>query len=232
MAARHSIRIGCKCKRGQTGSANPVIPGYTNIDVTSGSMKKINGTEIRFGLSPMFLGPVVIDGEEEAKIFECWWQGGKVFPDCGHCDDDHNTTDTWERFRLAEYAKTKGGRHPTGTKSSEFTETGGKRSFIYYKPAFGVYFGMHMDYITSRKMAYVPIFAQLVKTQSVFIDLKEQVDVGALFIILDIDGPRDGVHEVTVDFLRDRINDPNAPFGHGYVIAGLLMDIEPEEYCM
>ena len=30
--------------------------------------------------------------------------------------------------------------------------------------------------------------------------------------------------------LKEKINDTSAPFGHGYVIAGLLAGIEPYNY--
>lgn len=56
-----------------------------------------------------------------------------------------------------------------------------------------------------------------------------QVDTGLDVQILDFDIV-EGSHQVTVDFLRERVNDPDKPFGHGYVLAGLLAGIEPEAY--
>ena len=55
------------------------------------------------------------------------------------------------------------------------------------------------------------------------------------YTICDFDGPReeDGtptVKQVSVDLLREKINDPRHPFGHGYIIAGLLSGIDIKDY--
>jgi hypothetical protein len=52
-----------------------------------------------------------------------------------------------------------------------------------------------------------------------------------------LDGPilSDGTPttiEVTLDTLRQKINATDFPFGHGYVVAALLLGISPEEYTM
>jgi len=54
-------------------------------------------------------------------------------------------------------------------------------------------------------------------------------------VIYDFDGPRDEdgspvCLEVDVDLLREKINDGTYPFGHGYIIAGILLGIKPEMY--
>lgn len=36
--------------------------------------------------------------------------------------------------------------------------------------------------------------------------------------------------EVSVDLLREKIEDTRSPFDHGYVVAGLLAGIEPYMY--
>ena len=36
--------------------------------------------------------------------------------------------------------------------------------------------------------------------------------------------------EVNIGNLRNKINDPKFPFGHGYVVAAALLDIEPKDY--
>ena len=77
------------------------------------------------------------------------------------------------------------------------------------------------------------MYAGLVKTQPAFRELKQLVDKGGKYQILDLDGPTDQPsHLVTVDLLKQKINDTTSPFGHGYVLAGLLCGIEPPEYCM
>lgn len=47
------------------------------------------------------------------------------------------------------------------------------------------------------------------------------------------DGKNDssgGSYEISVEFLKERVDDPSLPFGHGYVLAGLIAGIEPEAY--
>ena len=52
-------------------------------------------------------------------------------------------------------------------------------------------------------------------------------------MIPDFDCPQDEPDgcEVTIDFLKTKINDTTVPFGHGYVLAGALLGIEPSLYC-
>jgi hypothetical protein len=54
--------------------------------------------------------------------------------------------------------------------------------------------------------------------------------------VSDFDGPRDAdgqplIEEVTVDLLRDKIEDVAHPFGHGYVVAAKLLGIPAAAYC-
>ena len=54
-------------------------------------------------------------------------------------------------------------------------------------------------------------------------------------VVYDFDGPRadDGApecRELTLDLLREKINDMRFPFGHGYVVAALLAGVPPSEY--
>jgi len=71
----------------------------------------------------------------------------------------------------------------------------------------------------------------MVRDTEFFNLLKKQVDNGHNILILDYDGPRNVDYlEVKIDMLKEKINDKSAPFGHGYVIAGLLASIEPYHY--
>jgi hypothetical protein len=54
-------------------------------------------------------------------------------------------------------------------------------------------------------------------------------------VIYDFDGPRDAdgnpeCLEVTAELLREKINDISFPFGHGYVVASLIANIDPHEW--
>jgi hypothetical protein len=224
------------------------IPGVKNINATSGSMNKINGIKAT-QISPMYLGPVnnkilsreMLSTPIDAPIFENYWQYGKIFKELKHLDEKNNTTDTWVKFRNNGYKKLTGDRHPKGTKSDkvDYTYKKGDKTFNkwkYYNACCSEYYSKNgrketLDYIKSRKRVYVPVYASMVRDTEFFNLLKKQVDNGHNILILDYDGPRNVDYlEVKIDMLKEKINDKSAPFGHGYVIAGLLASIEPYHY--
>ena len=229
-----NVRIGKKKPRGVKGAKNPIISGYKNIDATSGSVNKIVGHLAKLAFSPMYLGPIEKQ-DVTAKLFENYWQYSKVYKELGHIDDEGNVTDKWFEFRDKGFSKDKGDRHAIGTRSKDIIgkDSKGRNRYRYYTPTFAYYGGEKMDYITSRKKIYAPVYAELVKQQPAFVELKNSIEAGENIQILDIDGPTDAPsHIVTVDLLKQKINDTSSPFGHGYVLAGLLCGIEPDEYCM
>jgi len=221
-----SVYIGKKCSRGVPGSKNPIISRVLNIDATSGSMNKINGESAK-QFSPMYLKT------KSNIIFENYWQYSKVFEELNHIDSKGEVTQKWYDFREKGFKREKGDRHPKGTKSNEilYIDQSGKRHFKYYKPVFAIYDDVIYDYVSSRKNVYAPIYAELVLKTKAFKELKYIVDSGQSVQILDFD-TYPGSFKVTVDLLRDRINDPSVPFGHGYILAGLLTNISPKDYCM
>lgn len=233
---RGEVYVGKKSERGVVGSTDPVLPNVLNINATSGSVNKINGIPAK-QFSPMYLGPVHERtifgiGDQTALTFEGYWQYGKIFRELGHLDEKGNITPTWYAFRVKGYNKAKGDRHPEGTKSEEvkYIDPRGNRHFRYYTAVSSMYLNNICDYITSRKLIYAPIYGWLVVRTPAFSELRRMVDSGQNVQILDFD-VLPGSNKVTVEFLRDRINDPTRPFGHGYVLSGLLAGIEPSEYC-
>lgn len=233
----NNVLVGKKKRRGIAGEKNPTTDGFKNIDVTSGSMNRINGMSVKNAFSPLLIGPVFINGVKVAENFENFWQYGKVFPDLGHIKDGV-LTERWASFRKFGYTKSgKGDRHPDGTKSTEFVMgNDGKRHFKYYIPKYAVYDLGDGDavynYIESRKKVYVPEYAKLIKDTEVFKEMKKQADSGFKYQILDLDGPVERSLPVTLDMLKEKINDPSAPFGHGYVVAALLAGIPIELFTM
>lgn len=238
MAASSSrVWVGKKRARGVTGSTNPTIAGVKNIDVTSGSTNLIAAGLSAKSFSPMLLGPVnereiFGTGELVAQNFENYWQYGKMFPELSHIDPNGFPTPVWYTFRSKGYAKTKGDRHPDGTKTQDvlFVDAAGKNRYRYAVASSSMYMNWIMDYVTSRKYIYCKGYAWLVRRTPAFISLKKQVDAGLSVQILDFD-VIEGSHLVTREFLHEQVNDPTKPFGHGYVIAGLLAGLEPEDYC-
>ena len=158
---------------------------------------------------------------------------GKIFRELHHLDADGNVTATWHTFRKRGYAKKKADRHPEGTKTSEvkFVDSQGRRRFRYLAACSSMYLGEQLGYVASRKKIYAPVYAWYVKRSAAFKAARQHVLDGGKLLVLDFDVPADGqTHVVTVDLLRQRINDESVPFGHGNVLAGLLAGIEPEEY--
>jgi hypothetical protein len=235
LAKRGKVYIGSFSR----GVAHPHLPGVTNINVTSGSSNKIDKAPAK-EMSPMYLGPVNNTTLHSigkttpvpAKLFENFWQYGKVFPELGQLDKDGNVNAKWVAFRSKGYAENKGHRHPKGTKTKDvITRVNNTNRYRYMLPAFGRYFnGENYDYINSRKNVYVPVYESLVSHTQAYINLKRKVDNGESVMILDLDGPRDGPNKVTSSYLRSKINDSKSPFGHGYVIAGMLSGIHISQY--
>lgn len=180
----------------------PAIEGCIRIDVTSGSRKKVNGLEVK-SLSPFVLGPVMTGTDEECKLFENFWQYGKKYLEKNHIYDRNK----WLSFRTKGFASTKACRRPVPGKKAVSSE----------------YFGVEMDYITSRKQVYAPIYKKLVEDLPVVHALRELLKKTDLLIV-EYDGPK--IPEVaTQENMEKAIEDPSQPFGHGYVLAGVLLGL-------
>lgn len=245
---KQSVRVGKKASRGMkkediiSCGLNPIISNFLNIDATSASVSKLEGKLIKKDFSPMFLGPT----RDGCLIFENWWQYNKVYPDIDHINSKQEITHNFFEFRKKGYSLTKGHRHPPEINSGDYMKNSkgeyiyvnGKRKTKYYTPIFSYDNGNRYTYIQARKKMYVPEYAYLVKKTNSFQILKKMVDNGKSVQILDYDGPEDTEEGsslksriITRKLLKEKIEDPTAPFGHGYVLAGLLAGIEPEEYC-
>ena len=75
----------------------------------------------------------------------------------------------------------------------------------------------------------------MIKKEEYLIYLRTLVKLGESIVVYDFDGPRDSDNdpiclEVTREMLKQKINDPVHPFGHGYIVAGLLAGIRPKSY--
>ena len=97
---------------------------------------------------------------------------------------------------------------------------------------------MFLDYIQARKKIYCNEYRRLSQHLPKFQELKQRLLNGENLLIVEVDGP-----DPTLDFppydristdnpgltideatIRMLINDPRKPFGHGFVIAALLLD--------
>ena len=65
--------------------------------------------------------------------------------------------------------------------------------------------------------------------------MKSRLSSGESFTVYDFDGIRDDngnptSAEVNVELLKEKILDTRTPFGHGYIVAGAIMDLNPDVY--
>ena len=201
-------------------------------------------------LSPFYIGPVISSDGVEAKIFEIFWQCGKVYP----CHDDHGKPNKdFFVWRNALYAKDVCSRslmrHACKDLGYEHKDT---KYFAYYDKDKKDY--VPLDYIESRKKVYFVEYAKLVYNTPSFKYLKDLVDKGHKIALVDFDGYNYYYEQALerkynsylnkckenkttptltlADFkaiksMKDVINCSFLLMGHGFVIKALLQgDIE------
>lgn len=193
------------CSMNLRGDWAALPEGFIRLNVTSAQGKENNN---RRDFSPM---THVEGGYKGFWNFESYWQSGKVFEGIPQT----KTLDWWKKNKEAKR------RYP-----------GSKGYKVLYAQWNG---GEKMDYITSRKKVYVPEYYNLIKDREQVKYYKDLIKKGNKIAVYDFDGPRtiDGKPScvpVTLKTLKEKINDTRFPFGHGYVVASLLLSIKPEEY--
>ena len=183
--------------------------GCSRVNVTSAQSKT---SAYRLAFSPMTAIP---GGYKGYFCFENYWQSGKRY--LGHDEKEIGKMDVW--WRKQEKGKR---RYPRGKglriTHAEFPGVQGE-----------------LGYIESRKKVYVPEYYELVRSNAVLASLTERIASGEDIVVYDFDGPRTlggdvTCEEVTLELLQEKMNDVSRPFGHGYIIAGVLAGIVPSEY--
>lgn len=188
------------------GAWAPCPENTTRVNVTSAQRKD---HPFRLAFSPM---TPIVNKYKGFYCFENYWQSGKRYPDI----PAKTITDWWKK-------QTKGKRrYPDGK----------NKNVLYAKFP---HINDNLGYIDSRKQVYVPEYYELIKDNSVLIDLKNRLNSGESFTVYDFDGIRDNngnptSAEVNLELLQDKILDTRTPFGHGYVVAAAILDINPELY--
>ena len=92
-----------------------------------------------------------------------------------------------------------------------------------------------LQYVPSRKEVYAPEYYNLVCDRQMVSHWKEKIANGCHVVVYDFDGPRDSdgnpvCIEVDIPLLIEKINEEKYPFGHGYIVAGMLANIHYDEY--
>lgn len=99
--------------------------------------------------------------------------------------------------------------------------------------------GLSLQYVVARKLIYVPLYAELVSACTEFQKLVRCIkEKPQPLTLLDFDGPDRKLFgvlpneslDISIESLKRGINSTISPFGHGYVLAGLLAGIPPVEY--
>lgn len=93
------------------------------------------------------------------------------------------------------------------------------------------------SYIASRKDIYCPLYGNAAKIHPKFKELQDMLKQGHNLLILDVDGPTytnnapfNQVKDCSIDInetnIKQLLNAPSQPFGHGYVLAVYLLGKE------
>lgn len=238
----------CKLKYNNSFYTNQCskLNEYTIIDCTS------RNKEMSQDLSPFYLGPVNGPDGATASTVETFFQCGKVYP-C-HDDSGHPTKEFFE-WRDKMYGKLPGElskdelRHPQHQLGYEASDC---LYFPWYDESQEKY--IPLDYVSSRKKAYIPNYARLVSKTETFKELKSLVDKGEKIALADFDTynyydknalkkqyesyvnklkknhiePSATLNDfLNIKSMKDVLNCSFIPAGHAFVIKALLQgDLE------
>ena len=147
--------------------------------------------------------------------YESRWQSGKIFEGI-----DEKVSKTWWKAQLQPKRRFPKGKGKTVlcARFEGYEEKG------------------DMDYVTARKNVYVKEYYNMIKDRERTLYWKKLLDEGKNITIYDFDGPRNEDKSVTClelsdDLLREKVNDIKFPFGHCYVVACALADIDISVFC-
>jgi hypothetical protein len=200
--------------------------GALKVNVTSAQSKS---SKHRLHFSPMHAPPAGYEAPDGCTYlnFEHFWQGGKVWAGLP-------AGAAREFFKRAA----KPARRLPGSRGMKVLHSHWNIPFL----------GIHMGYVESRKKVYVPFYHAFMKDCDSLKELRGRVERGGDVVVYDFDGPRlprgktDCMDEValvdgdvacmpvSLDLLRDKINDEEHPFGHGYVVAAAIAGISVDEF--
>lgn len=212
------------------GEQAPLPLGCRRLNVTSAQAKaSLN----RRDFSPMTPYP---GGYRGYWCFENYWQAGKVYEGV-----DRDKQLRWMKGQTKPRRRYPGGRgkrvlHAEWDDILEHAVAEPAADEVEAKqPAADEVDPQQFNYVDSRKQVYVPLYYDMVKDRPQVEYWRGEVESGVNVAIYDFDGPRlrDGgvtSRRLSVDLLREKINDETRPFGHGYVVAAMIAGIELDEY--
>lgn len=174
-------------------------------------------------LSPMILGPVYT-GTPQSETRELYayniedgWQCSKVWR--FHEEQGMQYWKEWSRRgRFSREAR----RHRIPAKPNQGGHATNKNI-----PLYSLYEGQKMSYLEARKKMYMPWYEELVVHTNAYKDLLNKHLSGVNLLLLEYDGLHRDKAEDNVDLteqkLKELIDDESRPFGHGLVLAAMLL---------
>ena len=190
----------------------------------------------------MIIGPVIDKyGDCIGFNIEDSWQGSKVFTwhlDGGSFDPKEKKNNYWKNGNkkldpngdewISEWKKWSEFCRFSGEGLRRRCKTEKKDKCINPNiPVFSYYRDQRLSYVEARKKMYIPWYAELVKDTRSFKYLKERFDIGISLIILDPDGQNRDIEilKLNKENMKEKINDKNFIFGHGFVLGCVLLNI-------
>jgi len=158
------------------------------------------------GLSPFFVGGnIELYGGFTAKNVENAWQFSKLYKE--FANENGNPTKEYYKWATKGWNDTYAHRYPMGKGQ---------------KPLYAIWENKKLNYIQSRKLIYIPIYAREVLKTSAYKKLKSLYDTGIKIALVDFDGYNYWDEGYS---MREVINNPKKKMGHAFVLAMLLEGI-------
>jgi hypothetical protein len=210
----------------------PTIEGHNNVNVCS------NGTAYR-NLSPMKIGPFVVI---EKKAPNPFYPSG-IHPGFQSLNETHqycvatNLENYWQNSKVFDVDVVNNIIQPSfyqrRAKGMDDPKPH-RRALPKVKahPVASYFDGNVYTYVASR-IYYIFYYEQLVSQRPEYQDLLRRVNNGENIHILGFDG-RDpasglsyGANPITYEVLEREMYNPLVPFGHEFVICGMLLNLRP-----
>lgn len=176
-------------------------PGAIVVNTTSRS------SDWGRGLSPFFLGPVKLYGDYVSQNVENAWQYSKVYVE--YTDENNEPNQSYFDWAQKGWNKRVADRYPMGRGA---------------KPLYSLWDGEKLGYVEARKKIYLPLYAMAVRNTQAFAKLREAFETASknetALVLQDFDA-----HNIDVmnHDLNKIVNNDNIKFGHGYVLAMMLL---------
>lgn len=156
------------------------------------------------GLSPFFLGPIKLYNGRVSLNLENAYQFCKVY---GNMVNENESPDS-RYWAWAEqgWASTWAHRYPMG------------KGII---PLYSLWAGERLDYLTSRRLIYLPLYRDSVKTTKAYAQLEAIYNEKGTITLFDFDGYEVEIN--SIEQIKKVLNNPEKKMGHAFVLAAMLL---------